>query len=207
MSSPKYRIRRATLDDLDQLMNLWHAMNHPVEDLARRITEFQVAEDENARLVGTAGLQIAQKHGRIHGESFSDSVLADQLRPVLWERIRSVANNHGLLRIWTQEKTPFWSHSGFLQAGAEVAEKLPQSWRSLPGTWLTFKLRDELPEVISADKEFALFMESEKQRSEQAMQQARVLKVIATVVALVLVGLVLAGAVFVMLKSPQFLRR
>jgi len=60
-----------------------------------------------------------------------------------------------------------------------------------------------LPEVISADKEFALFMESERQRSEQAMQQARVLKVIATVVALALLGLVLAGAVIVLLKSPR----
>jgi len=198
MSSPKFRIRRATLDDLDPLMNLWHAMNHLVEDLSRRITEFQVAEDENGKIIGAVGLQIVEKHGWIHSESFADFQLADELRPLLWDRLRSVAGNH-----WTQEKAPFWSHSGLVKPEPDVLEKLPQAWRHLPGGWFTLKLRDELPEVISADKEFALFMESERQRSEQAMQQARVLKVIATVVALALLGLVLAGAVIVLLKSPR----
>jgi len=206
MSSPKYRVRRATLDDLDQLMNLWHAMNHPVEDLPRRVTEFQVVEDENGKLIAAVGLQIAQKHGRIHSESFADFEVADQLRPLIWDRVRSVAGNHGLLRVWTQEKAPFWSHSGFVKAEPEVLEKLPEAWRGLAGLWLTLKLKDELPEVISADKEFALFMESERQRSERAMQQARALKVFATVVALVLLCLVIAGAVIILLKSPRLQR-
>src|SRR5436190_13518293 len=44
MTSPNYRVRRATLDDIGQLATLWHSMKLPAEDLGRRITEFQVAE-------------------------------------------------------------------------------------------------------------------------------------------------------------------
>ena len=207
MSSPKYRVRRATLDDLDQLMNLWHAMNHPVEDLPRRVTEFQVVEDENGKLIAAVGLQIAQKHGRIHSESFADFEVADQLRPLIWDRVRSVAGNHGLLRVWTQEKAPFWNHCGLVRAEEEMLEKLPILWRGPSAPWLTLKLKDDVETVISLDKEFALFMQSEKQRTEQVFRQARTLKTIATVIALALLLLVLGWGIRLLLRNPHLLPR
>src|SRR5213592_3655391 len=103
MTASNYRVRRATLDDIDQLTAIWKAMSFPGEDLAKRITEFQVAEGPDGKVLGAVGLQIAAKHGRIHSEAFNDFALADQLRPLLWDRINSVATNHGLLRLWTQE--------------------------------------------------------------------------------------------------------
>ena len=54
-------------------------MGFPVADLARRVTEFQVAEDAEGRLVGAAGLQVAERQGLIHSEVFEDFALADQL--------------------------------------------------------------------------------------------------------------------------------
>lgn len=207
MTSPNYRVRRATLDDISQLTNLWQSMKLPCEDLGRRITEFQVAEGLDGKVLGAIGLQIAQRQGRIHSEGFTDFALADHLRPLLWERIHSVATNHGLFRLWTQEEAPFWNHSGLAKPDSEALEKLPEVWRNARTVWLTLKLREDVAEVISADQEFALFMQAEKARTERAFQHARILKTIATLIALILLGVVMAGAFFVLRKNPNLLHR
>ena len=209
MTSTNYRVRRATLDDVGQLTTLWQSMRFPVDELARRITEFQVAEGPDGKVLGAVGLQIAQRQGRIHSEAFTDFALADQLRPLLWERLRGIATNHGLHRFWTQEEAPFWSHCGLVAPDPEALEKLPLLWRNSPAraSWLTLKLREDVAEVISADQEFALFMQAEKARTERAFQQARILKMIATLIALAMLGLVIAGALFVIRKNPNLLHR
>src|SRR6266702_4017250 len=200
MTVSNYRVRRATLDDITQLTSIWKSMDFPVEDLARRITEFQVAEAVDGTVAGALGLQIAERQGRVHSEAFKDFALADQLRPLLWERIHAVATNHGLLRLWTQEQAPFWNHCGLVKADAEALEKLPAIWRGPASDWLTLKLREDIAAVISLDKEFALFKESEKQRTQRAFHHARILKMIATFIALALLVLVAAGAFYVVRK-------
>ncbi len=200
MTLSDYHVRRATLDDIGQLTALWNAMNFPAMELAKRPTEFQVTEGADGKLVGLVGLQIAERQGRIHSEAFKDFALADQLRPLLWERIHAVATNHGLLRLWTQEQAPFWNHCGLVKADAEALEKLPAIWRGPASDWLTLKLREDIAAVISLDKEFALFKESEKQRTQRAFHQARILKMIATFIALALLVLVAAGAFYVVRK-------
>jgi len=207
MKPSNYRLRRATLDDLGPLTVLWKSMNFPADDLGKRITEFQVAEAAEGKLVAAVGVQMAERQGRIHSEVFSDFALADQLRPLLWERIHSVATNHGLLRLWTQEHAPFWSHCGLAKADAETLEKLPAIWRGASSPWLTLKLKDDLETVASLDKEFALFMQSEKQRTERAFRQARVLKLFATLIAFVLLILVIAAAFYVWRRNPRLLGR
>jgi type IV secretory pathway component VirB8 len=72
----------------------------------------------------------------------------------------------------------------------------------VPG-WLTLQLKDE--EVIaSVDKEFAMFMESEKQRSARALDQARTLKKVITVLACIvaLAILALAAWLYFVRKRP-----
>ncbi len=192
---------------MGQLTALWESMRYPTEDLARRVTEFQVAEDANGNLLGALGLQIAERQGLIHSEAFADFALADQLRPLLWDRVHAVATNHGLLRIWTQEKAPFWNHCGLLRADAEALEKLPLLWRGPSFPWLTLKLKDDVEGVISADKEFALFMQSEKQRTEQVFRQARWLKTVMTLLAFALLLAVAAWAVSLFMRNPQLLNR
>lgn len=206
--SSKYRVRRATLDDINQLNALWKTMRFPAEELARRVTEFQVVEGPDARVVGAVGLQIAERQGRVHSESFSDFALADEARPLLWDRIQSVATNHGLLRLWTREPAPFWNHCGLVTADAEALQRLPVPWRTdPPGEWRTLKLKDDLETVLSLDKEFALFMESEKERTNRAFQHAKILKLIATLLALAILALVIAGAFVLLRRNPHFLQR
>src|SRR5205809_187432 len=157
MNSSSYRLRRATLDDLPRLTALWASMQFPTEDLGKRITEFQVAENTESELLGAVGLQIAQKQGKIHSEAFTDFSLCDSLRPLFWERIQSIATNHGLLRLWTQEHAPFWKHCGLVKADDEALQKLPAIWKGPAAGWLTLKLKEDLDVLVSADKEFSVF--------------------------------------------------
>lgn len=202
-----YRVRRATFEDLGPLTELWQSMRFPAEDLAKRITEFQVAESEDGKVAGAVGLQICEKQGLIHSEGFRDFAVADRVRPMLWDRINALANNHGLLRLWTAEQAPFWHQCGMVQPDAETQQKLPVAFRGISGQWHTIKLREDLEALVSADKEFAVFMESERARTQQAMRQAKVLKVVATLVALGLFALVVVGILFLLKNNPRLLGR
>jgi N-acetylglutamate synthase-like GNAT family acetyltransferase len=196
MSPSKYRLRRATLDDLTQLAALWASMDLPAGKLARQITEFQVAADPEDRVLGAIGLEIAEQQGRIHSEGFTDFALADYLRPMLWERIMAVATNHGLLRLWTQETAPFWHHCGMVAGEAEALKGLPVAWRTTSLPWLTVKLRENLEAILSADQAFALFMQAEKARTAKALWYAKLFKSFSLTVALLVLALALGATLY-----------
>jgi N-acetylglutamate synthase-like GNAT family acetyltransferase len=196
MNPMDYGVRRATIDDLPGLIALWDSMHIAAADLEKRLTEFQIAESADGALLGTIGIAINGRHGLVHNEAFKDFALADVLRESFLERIQSIAKNHGLARLWTREAAPFWKRSGFQPATTDVLQRLPEVW-STPGTeWTTLQLRDEQTLEVSLDKEFAMFMQSEKQHTRGMFQQARVMKYVATVLAIVLAIMVLVIAVY-----------
>lgn len=196
MSSPEYQARRAHLDDLPALKVLWESMRFPEADLEKHLTDFQVVQDSNQQVVGAVGFQMAQRHGRIYNETFGDFGITDQARPLLWKRIQALCTNHGIYRVWTQERVPFWIQNGFQPAPPNLLEKLPESWdRSQPG-WLSLQLKDEQA-IASLDKEFAMFVESEKGRSAEALGQARALKTALLALTAVIILALAAGAIYV----------
>jgi hypothetical protein len=202
MSPSNLTARRATVDDMSSLRRLWEMMHYPVAELEKQLTDFQVVGDSSGAILGAIGFQAIQRQGLIHSEAFEDFSLAERARPVLWGRIESLCTNRGVARLWTQDASPFWTHSGFLPATAPVLEKLPESWgRSKPG-WLTLQLRDENV-MTSLDKEFAMFVASEKQRSAEVIGQARMLKVIATVIAFLICFAILAAAAYVFMAHRK----
>jgi len=207
MNPAGFRIRRATLDDMPQMADMWKAMHFSVDTLSKRITEFQVAESPEGKVIGALALQMAEKQGRIHSEAFGDFSYAEHLRPMLWDRLHSVAVNHGLLRLWTQENAPFWNHCGLNKPDAETLAKLPAIWRPLPGGWLTIKLKDDVDVLISADKEFSAFMAAEKEKTQRTFQQAKVLKIIATLIALGVLALVFVAGFYILKHNPRIFGR
>lgn len=198
MSATPLQARRATLEDLGALKGLWEMMRFPAGELEKQLTDFQVVTDAAGVVVGAIAFQMAQRQGRIHSESFSDFSLAEKARPRLWERIQSLCTNHGIVRLWTLEQAPFWAHTGFQPAPATVLEKLPEQWDRLKPGWQFLQLRDDQA-LASLDKEFAMFVASEKQRSETAIGQARVLKTITTVIALIIAALIFGAAAYIFL--------
>jgi N-acetylglutamate synthase-like GNAT family acetyltransferase len=198
MNSSAYRVRRATLEDLEALTALWTCMNFPATELKNRLTEFQVAEDGGGKVVGAVGFQILQRHGLIHSEAFADFAVADNVRPLLWGRIHALAMNHGIVRLWTRENAPFWTHNGLQPADAHALDRLPQPWdRSAPG-WHTLRLKDE-DVMMSLDKEFALFKEAEKQNTAETLGQARKLKLVVTTIGILMALALIAAAVYLLL--------
>lgn len=196
MNPSSYRIRRATLDDVSSLRSLWEKMRFSAGELEKRLTEFQIVEGPKGEVEGALGFQVIGRYARIHSEAFHDFAIADTVRPLLWGRIQALALNHGVVRLWTQEESPFWTHNGFLPARAATLEKLPDAWERAASKWLTLQLKDE-EAITSLEKEFALFMESEKQRSTRALDQARRLKVVVTIFAVLIAAGILMAAAYV----------
>jgi len=202
MEGPTLRVRRATVDDLPQLRALWQAQLPDTSGLERRVTEFQVVESPEGRVLAAVALTMHEGHGLIHSEVFADFADADRYRALLWERLEQVARNHGLYRVWTREEAPFWARCGLQLAGEPQLDRLPEIWRSLKGRWLTLQLREPPPEGLSIEKEFELYMQAERQRTEALLERARWIKRIATLVAIILAGMVLMAVWYLLQRRP-----
>lgn len=180
-------VRRATLDDLPQLIELWQMEKLPVEVLDKRFTEFQVVADDQGRIVGAVGMQLSEKQGRLHSELFPQYELAVQLRPLLWERHKKVAQNHGVVRVWTQLTSPFWQTGDFHDASGEELSTLPPNFAGQPGAWATVQLREQPAALDTIEKELAMFREIEKAKTEKIFKQAKVFKTVAVILAFLVV--------------------
>lgn len=207
MTTSPYRVRRAVVDDRDALVALWKSMQLPADELEKRLTEFQVAVNDSGEVLGALGIRLAGKHGHIHSEAFLDFSQADALRDALWQRLQSVATNHGLVRLWTTEAAPFWTQAGLNPASDAELEKLPVDWKDAGARWLTLKLREDVEEVANLDQEFAMFMQAEKQRSQQMMDQGKMLRLVATLLAVMLFLIVIGIGIWVFMKNPGMLNR
>jgi N-acetylglutamate synthase-like GNAT family acetyltransferase len=199
MPPVQYRVRRATLDDLPALKPLWLLMRFSPDALEKCLTEFQVAEDQSGEIIGGIGFRMNGRHGCVHSESYSDFSLADIVRPLLWDRLQVLTANHGIARLWTQETSPFWSHQGFQAATAEDLKNLPEAWANEGPPWLTLKLKSE-EAFVSAEKEIAMLMQAEKERTTRIFQQARMIKMLATLLALILGTFVIVAVAYMLRK-------
>jgi N-acetylglutamate synthase-like GNAT family acetyltransferase len=196
MTTPNVQVRRATVEDVKKLVPLWQVENLPCQELEKRFREFQVVEGPGGEVLGALGLQIVGQQAYLHSEVFAHFEQADMLREKLWERAEVLAHNHGLVRVWTQSDAPFWHHNGFQVASQEILAKLPDTFGKNPRPWLYLQLKEETAApAVSLDKEFALFQEAERERTQQIYRQARVMKLIATIVAIVVFVLIVIWAI------------
>jgi len=198
MNSPAYRVLRATVDDLEGLRGLWRTMNLPAPELERRITEFHVVESADGRLHGALGLEINVRHGRLHGEVFSDFALSDHLRELLWQRMQALALSHGLARFWTQETAPFWKQNGFQPADEAALKRIPGAWTADAARFLTLPLRDEEALEKALASNFELLKEEERRRTEKFVRRGKFIKFAVTIFTVVL-------ALFVAIMSLRLL--
>jgi N-acetylglutamate synthase-like GNAT family acetyltransferase len=166
------RIRRATVDDLAALRAIWLSMRLDAEALENRLTEFQVAE-RRGEVLGAVAFQIVRTAGLMHSEGFSDFSVADEARKLFWDRLQSVAANHGVFRLWTQETSPFWLRWGFQPAGEEDLARLPDEWKKFEGGWFTLELKNEALVTAALEKHYGEFSAEEKRQSAEATACAK----------------------------------
>jgi N-acetylglutamate synthase-like GNAT family acetyltransferase len=197
-------VRRATTDDLENLKSLWTSMRLPADELEKRLTEFQVVEAEG-QIAGAIGIHFSRQYALLHSEGYVDFSIADAARELFWERIQTLAAHHGVFRIWTRERSPFWTHWGFQPASAETFARLPAEWRTDPdNAWLTFKLKNE--EIITAalEKQFAGFMDSEREQTARVSEKARALKTAITVIGFAIGILCFGAAIYLLIHRNPF---
>jgi N-acetylglutamate synthase-like GNAT family acetyltransferase len=191
VSQSDFQLRRATIEDVPALRDLWAAAGQPTAELEKCFTEFQIAENP-AQVVGALGLRIAGPHGFVHGEAFHRAVGDEVLRPLLWQRVLTVAANHGLVRLWMRYTGTFWSGLGFTPAD-DIVGRLPQEFGARDEGWFTLQLKDEQAAGTSLEKEFELFRQVTRDETEAMMRRAKTLKLVAAVVVSAVFILVLFG--------------
>jgi len=195
------RIRRATIDDLTALKAIWLSMRLPADALESRLTEFQVV-DRGGEAVGAIGFQIVRTAALLHSEGYSDFSVADAARELFWDRIRSLAANHGVFRLWTQENSPFWRHWGFQPAAAETLERLPAEWKSSEDAWLTLELKNEDRINDALKKQFGGFMAAEKKSAAEVEAKAKKLMTFITVACFGIFFISLAVLIYLIRHRP-----
>jgi N-acetylglutamate synthase-like GNAT family acetyltransferase len=204
MDSTVFRVRRATTDDREGLKALWQSMRLPAGDLEKRLTEFQVAEAADGQLLGAIGIQIARQHAWLHSEGYLDFAHANQARQLFWERIQTLASNHGVFRMWTQESSPFWSQLCFRPVSAGKLSDLPPEWQAARGEWFVLQLKDEAAIAKALDQDFAAFMSAEKRNTERTYEQARTLKNIVTIIGFAIGILCFGVAAYLLVHRNSF---
>lgn len=197
-----FTTRRATTDDLGALVALWQTAHLPAHELEKHFTDFQVAIDHNGRLSGAIGIDVVGKEARVHSEAYIDFGMTDSIRPLLWQRVQTLAQNLGLFRLWTIESAPYWKKEiGFVEANAAMREKLPERFGSREQPWMTLQLRDEVAAPEHLEKEFAMFREAQRAETERMFQQARNLKILATLLAALLLFFVIVAGIYLLRHS------
>ena len=205
MNPPSLSIRRATVDDFAALKMIWDSMRLPADELEKRLTEFQVVENSEGLVLGAIGMQFSQNHALLHSEGYSDFSIADAARELFWARIQTLAANHGVFRLWTQERSPFWKGFGFQPPDAKILARLPAEWKNeFDGGWLTLQLKNE--EVIAAalENEFAQFMAGEKKVTDRVSEKARTLKTIITILGFAIGILSVGFAIYLLIHRRPF---
>jgi len=205
MNPTQLSVRRATVDDLAALKKIWDAMRLSADDLEKHLTEFQIAENGGGEIIGAIGVQTSRQHALLHSEGYADFSLADAARNLFWIRIQTLASNHGVFRLWTQERSPFWKSFGFQPPTAEILSRLPEEWKNeFEGGWLTFQIKDEAVIAAALEKEFAQFMAGEKRDTDRVAERARTLKTILTIIGFAVGILCFGAAIYLFVHRNPF---
>jgi N-acetylglutamate synthase-like GNAT family acetyltransferase len=178
-STPQYQTRRATLEDLPELRSLWHSGRLPLDDLEKRFTEFQIVSAPEGNILGAVGLQMFKQQGLIHSETFTTPELAPELRPLLYQRMLTVARNNGLVRLWVLPIASFYRDNGFADVDDALRAKLPELFGNPAADWVSLKLKEETQQSATVEKEFEIFAMAQKQESERLISQAKAFRLLA----------------------------
>lgn len=208
MRSENFHIRRAVIDDMPGLLALWLSMNFSTADLEKRLTEFQVAVNTDGKLLGALALDIAGQQARIHHEAYTDFALADQLRPLFWDKLQMLLTNNCVFRVWTLEDAPFWGQLGLQPASRDLLQKIPAKWSNAGGIWRTLQLKDEAAiQALTGNGEIEALMHLERGQTQRTLERAKQIKLLATVLAIILALFVGALILYAIRHDPALLQR
>ena len=206
-ATPAWSARRATIEDLPALSDLWQGAGLPSGDLERFLTEFQVVAGPDGVVRAAIGLQVDDDQGLLHSEVVSvPDDAADDCRAALWARIQVVGRNLGAVRLWTLEDAPYW-RSIFRRASAAEIGSLGASFADPEAGWWMHPLVDVGRLEQLAQKQAVLRGDLEAGRGDDGFQETiRRVKLVAYSLAGLVILLLVAFAVYVLMHREVLQR-
>lgn len=181
MQSSSLESRRATVEDLGLLEILWTESGLPATELGRFLTEFQVVTDDAGRILHAIGLMVEGDQALLHSEALATTpdVDPDACRAALWKRLRIIARNQGISRIWTQEDAEYWRASGYQPVPmAQLPPELPSFVQREEGWW-AYRSPDPTQADQLLKRELALWKTQREQETQSFQQRVKVFRVVA----------------------------
>ena len=206
-AAPKYVTRRATVEDLPQLIWLWQLEQLPAETLEKRFNEFQVVSDADGRVLAAIGIQVAGTQGWLHSEAIAQQELADKFRDLLWNRMQVIIRNHALERLWTQNQALWWRDQGFQCAEESILGSRPEVFQATSDEdWNVKTLRAADANALF-DREFAQLKAMQHEETARIQARNQWIKRIAMGVVVVVFLLVVVWAITLLKFGPQLFRK
>lgn len=179
-----FQTRRATLEDLPSLVALWEVNQLSASELERHLTEFQLAFRSDGVLVAGIGFRALHTQGLLHSEAAYSPRHIDEARPALWERIKNLARNQGMARVWFRgSPAEYWRGVGFREARDDELDRLPPGFGAGRDTWWVYAFWDEAQVQRQLAERIESFHETEQANNERFRRQALVFKWIAGLIA------------------------
>ncbi|HEY0552030.1 MAG TPA: hypothetical protein VGF13_20685 [Verrucomicrobiae bacterium] len=206
MTDKQYVIRRATLEDLPQLIALWRLEQWPAETLEKRFTEFHLVADTDGRVLAAIGIQMGGTQGLLHSESIGRAEISDALRGLLWERLQVIIKSNSLERLWTQLNSHYWRDLGFQRATAEQLKMLPAKFAQGERPWTVKSLCAADANAV-LEREMAEIKALQLREIARAQQRVQTMKKIALGVTVVVCLIGIAFVVALLKYGPQLFHR
>lgn len=196
MRDDKLITRRATVDDLPQLIELWDRAFCPADIFEKRLTEFHLVEDaQTKRILASIGIHPENTGAMIHSEVFGDPLNQDLYRDMLWPRFQTLSRNLGVSKIWTQETADFWLKVGFkrvLENDLGALPNFPDREEHL--SWRVFQIFDEeMVEEKMKENRYEALLQIQHDETEAYNRQLRVLRNV-----IITLGIIAIGTMFLL---------
>ncbi|MFT4588063.1 MAG: N-acetylglutamate synthase-like GNAT family acetyltransferase [Candidatus Binatia bacterium] len=199
MSSSQFKIRRAHIGDLPDLRPLWRTAGIYSLELEKRFTEFQIVVNDEAQVVAAFGVEIKNKDAQIHSDVYADTEGRSNLRDLVWKRIKTLAENHGLIRLWATVDD-FWRNVGFAEPDKKVRDRGGELFGATMERRLTLQLREEEDMHLIAETQFEMFQQSSVAERERILEQGKNYRNIAIAIAgLIVIGILIAVTIMMLL--------
>lgn len=145
MQDDKLITRRATVDDLPQLIELWDKAFCPADIFEKRLTEFHLVEDaQTKRILASIGIHPENTGAMIHSEVFGDPLNQDLYRDMLWPRFQTLSRNLGYPKSGLKRQPIFglkWVSEEFLKMTWGLSPIFPTAKNIFPGEYSRFLMK------------------------------------------------------------------
>lgn len=208
MEPPALSARRATVEDLPALQELWRRTGLPALELERYVTEFQVVPGAaEGTLAAALGLMVEGNDALLHTEAIGDHETADALRAGLWRRVQIVARNQGVHRLWTQEDAEYWRTGGFAPPPPQMLAATKASFIDPAATWLVCALVDPAKAGLQVNEQMAIWQSARSQEAQDLQARIRLVRNVALSFAALVTISACALFLYVILRHPETVQR